>query len=331
MSLGLPSFSDARRTAAWLASCQERDGAIGWERRRHVDAWNHVEAAMALTAFDQAEAADAAYGWLRVSQRPDGTWPMRSTRGEVQDGSADTNQVAYVAVGLWHHWLVRGERAFVERMWPTVVRALDWVAARQLEWGGIAWNEAVDGELWDTALLAGSSSIVHSLDCGVLLGDLLGVDTSGWRGVRQRLAAAVRDDEALFLDNQRYSMDWYYPVLGGALRGDAARDRLQKRWDDFVVPDLGIKCVADRAWVTGAETCELALALDAIGHRDAALEQVRAMQHLRDRDGAYWTGFVHTEGVRWPVERSTWTAAAMLLALDAVTDHSAGAGIFRLA
>ena len=48
------------------------------------------------------------------------------------------------------------------------------------------------------------------------------------------------------------------------------------------------------------------------------------MQHLRDRDGAYWTGFVHTEGVRWPVERSTWTAAAMLLALDAVTDHSAG-------
>ena len=55
------------------------------------------------------------------------------------------------------------------------------------------------------------------------------------------------------------------------------------------------------------------------------------MQHLRDRDGAYWTGFVHTEGVRWPVERSTWTAAAMLLALDAVTDHSAGAGIFRLA
>ena len=88
---------------------------------------------MALTAFDQAEAADAAYDWLRVSQRPDGTWPMRSTRGVVQDGSADTNQVAYVAVGVWHHWLVRGERAFVERMWPTVVRALDWVAARQLE------------------------------------------------------------------------------------------------------------------------------------------------------------------------------------------------------
>lgn len=326
----LPTLAEARQTAAWLATCQESDGAFGWERRRHVDAWNHTESAMALTAFGEWEAADLAYAWLRRTQRPDGTWPMKSTRGAVQDASSDSNQVAYIAVGAWHHWLVRQDRGFVETMWPHVCRALDWVVDRQLDWGGISWNQAADGKLWDTALLAGSSSIVHSLDCGVLLGGLLGVDVSRWARCRESLAVAVRDHEALFMDNARYSMDWYYPVLGGALRGEAARERLEKRWDEFVRPGLGIHCVADHGWVTGAETCELALSLDAIGDREAAIDLVRSVQHLRDADGAYWTGYVYGEGVRWPLERSTWTAAAVLLAIDAVTDHSGGAGIFRL-
>lgn len=328
--LAVPTPAQARQTAAWLATCQEADGAFGWERRRHVDAWNHTEVAMALVAFGEDEAADAAYAWLRASQRRDGTWPMKSTRGVVQDASADSNQVAYIAVGAWHHWLVRRERAFVETMWPHVRRALDWVVARQLAWGGIAWNQAADGKLWDAALLAGSSSIVHSLDCGLLLADLLGEDGSAWSGARARLAEAVRDHEALFMDNSRYSMDWYYPVLGGALRGDMAWARMEKRWDEFVVPGLGIRCVADHAWVTGAETCELALSLDAIGDRDGAREQLASISHLRDADGAYWTGFAYDQGVRWPLERSTWTAAAVLLALDAVTEHSPGSGIFRL-
>jgi hypothetical protein len=124
-------------------------------------------------------------------------------------------------------------------------------------------------------------------------------------------------------------MDWYYPVLGGAVRGVEAADRLDERWDEFVVPGLGTRCVADRPWVTGAETCELALALDAAGERDAALEQVAAMQHLRDQDGAYWTGLQFADGVRWPVERSTWTGAAVILAVDALSGSTAGSGIFR--
>lgn len=326
----LPTLAEARGTAAWLASCVDIDGAIGWERRRHVDAWNHVECAMALTAFGQTEAADAAYGWLAANQRPDGTWPMKTTRGVVEDSSADANQVAYVSVGVWHHWLVRGERGFVEAMWPRVRAALDWVVARQLPWGGIAWSETADGRRWSEALLAGSSSIVHALDCGVLIAGLLGESAPEWVTARERLAAAVREHETLFIDNARYSMDWYYPILGGAVRGDAAWERLDKRWEEFVRPGLGIHCVADHPWVTGAETCELAMTLDALGDRERAMELVRSTHHLRDDDGAYWTGYVYAEGVRWPVERSTWTAAAVLLALDALAGYSGGAGIFRL-
>ena len=59
-------------------------------------------------------------------------------------------------------------------------------------------------------------------------------------------------------------MEWYYPVLGGAVRG-ARPDTIDERWDEFVVPGLGIRCVDNRPWVTGAETCELVMALDAMG------------------------------------------------------------------
>jgi hypothetical protein len=86
--------------------------------------------------------------------------------------------------------------------------------------------------------------------------------------------------------------------------------------------------VADRPWVTGAETCELALSLAAAGQCDAAIEQVAAMQHLRHGDGSYWTGLVFADDVRWPVERTTWTAAAVVLAADAIAGATPAAGLF---
>jgi hypothetical protein len=108
-----------------------------------------------------------------------------------------------------------------------------------------------------------------------------------------------------------------------------------------VVPGLGIRCVDTNPWVTGAETCELALALDAVGDHRRALQLLTDMQHLRGDDGKYWTGWVfrdETNGqenpdVYWPSEHTTYTAAAVILAVDAlgeVAGHStAGSGIMR--
>ena len=124
-------------------------------------------------------------------------------------------------------------------------------------------------------------------------------------------------------------MDWYYPVLGGAVRGAAARGLLAARWDDFVVPALGVRCVDTNPWVTGAETCELALALDALGDRERAVRLVADMQHLRTDGGAYWTGYVYPDDVNWPVEHTTYTAAAVILAADALGDVTPASGLFR--
>ena len=38
------------------------------------------------------------------------------------------------------------------------------------------------------------------------------------------------------------------------------------------------------------------------------------VEYLRERDGSYWTGLVYSDGKRWPVERTTWTGAAVVLA-----------------
>jgi hypothetical protein len=305
-------------TAATIAAAQRADGAIPWEPGRHVDPWDHVECAMALDVAGRHREARAAYEWLEATQRADGSWAARYERGRAVEQHAESNFVAYVAVGVRHHVLCTGDDEARRRLWPMVGRAIDFVLALQDPGGQVWWARGRDGSADRLALVTGSSSVHHSLRNAARLADELGDPQPEWELAADRLAHALVAHPERFGDRGRWSMDWYYPVLGGVLTGSAARARLDAEWERFVVPGLGIRCVADRPWVTGAETCELALALAAIGEVDRAAEQVAAMQHLRHDDGSYWTGYVWPDEARWPIERSTWTGAAVLLAADAI-------------
>src|SRR3546814_16683628 len=79
-------------------------------------------------------------------------------------------------------------------------------------------------------------------------------------------------------------MDWYYPVLGGVVLGDAGRARLEERRDTFVMEDRGVRCVSDRPWITVAETCECALAHLAVGHRATGEMVLGWAQQFRHED-----------------------------------------------
>jgi hypothetical protein len=328
---GILTAEQVAETAASIVAMQEPSGAVPWTVGEHVDIWNHVEAAMAMLAGGQVEAAERAYAWVPTMQRADGSFPMKIVGGEVEDERGEVNMSAYLAVGIWHHWLVRRDLRFVQRFWPSVRAGLNWVVSQQLGFGGINWTPTES-----FALLAGSSSIYQSLRAGVALADLVDDPQPDWELAGGRLGHALREHRDLFADKSTYSMDWYYPVLGGAVRGREAFELLESRWDAFVVPGLGIHCVDTNPWVTGAETCELVMALDAIGDHRRALTLLADMQHLRGEDGKYWTGWVHSgenPGVYWPVEHTTYTAAAVILAVDAlgeVAGHStAGSGIMR--
>jgi MMP endo-(1,4)-3-O-methyl-alpha-D-mannosidase len=330
---GVLSSAQVAATARSIVAMQEPSGAVPWTVGEHTDVWNHVEAAMAMLVGGQVEAAERAYAWCARMQRRDGSWPLKIVADTVEDASGETNMSAYLAVGVWHHWLLRRDRRFVERMWPVVRRGLDFVAGMQLSFGGIAWSQEWDTEgpakVNEDALLAGSSSIYQSLRAGVALADLVDDPQPEWELTGGRLGHALRHHRDLFLDKSDFSMDWYYPVLGGAVRGDAAVTLLESEWDRFVVPGLGIKCVSKNNWVTGAETCELVMALDAVGDHTRAVEQFAAMQHLREDDGRYWTGYVFPDDVHWPVEHTTYTAAAVVLAADELSRTTAASGIMR--
>ena len=330
---GVLDADQVARTADTIVSMQEADGAIPWTPGGHTDVWNHIESAMALVVTGRDRSADRAFSWAFSLQRADGSWPLKIEQGVVTDASGDTNATAYVAVGVWHHWLVRRDRGFVQRAWPVVRSGLDFVVGRQLPFGGIAWSqewaEGRPARVNEEALLAGSSSIHHALRAGLALAELVGDPQPGWELAAGRLGHAVRRHRDAFLDKSTFSMDWYYPVLGGAVRGDAGRALLDSRWDDFVVPGLGARCVDTDPWVTGAETAELAMALDSVGDDERAVRVLADTRHLRSEDGRYWTGWVFGDDVHWPVEHTTYTAAAVILAVDALARTTAGSGIIR--
>ena len=327
---GILSAADVRQTAAAIAEVQEPTGAIPWEPGGRTDPWDHVESAMGLDVGGLHDAAERAYRWLQRVQRDDGSWAAAYRGGAVEDPTADANFCAYPAVGVWHHFLATGHRDFVADMWRTVQRALDFALGLQAPGGEVWWAlDPVAGRVWTAPLLAGNASMYHSLRCGLALSAVLGDPQPNWEVAVGRVGHALTAHPERFDAKDRWAMDWYYPVLAGALRAEPARRRIAERWDEFVVPGLGIRCVLDRPWVTGAETCELALALDALGARDRAATLVAWMQHLRAADGSYWTGYVYDDDEHWPLERSTWTAAAVLLAVDALADRSATAGLFR--
>ena len=313
-------------TADAIEACQQPDGLILWFDGGHADPWNHVEAAMALASAGRHLAAEAAYHWLSANQHAAGSWHNYYIADGIKDPKVDTNCCAYVAVGVWHHWQATGDRGFVESMWPTVERALDFVVSLRKSSGHIPWAVHANGTPWPYALLTGSSSIAHSLRCGVALARLLGRRRPDWKRAATEIERLIRHRPDSFEPKDRWAMDWYYPVLCGALEGAQARAHLAAGAPKFLLPQ-GVRCVADQAWVTAAETCECALAYLRTGDIATARRLVEATSAMRNDDGSYYTGWVVPKSRTFPdAERSSYTAAAVLLATDALDQRTGAAG-----
>ncbi|HYN96759.1 MAG TPA: prenyltransferase/squalene oxidase repeat-containing protein [Pilimelia sp.] len=313
-----------RQTADFIAGCQAADGQIPWFPGGHTDPWDHVEAAMGLDVAGRHAQARRAYEWLRAVQNSDGSW-YHSYRGDdVVDRTREANFAAYLAVGLWHHFRSTGDAAFLDRMWPTLEAAVAFVLTLQQPGGQIGWAHGAGGE----ALLTGCASMHHSLACALAIANERGAPQPDWELAAATLGHAVAEHPERFSPRDRYSMDWYYPVLGGALRGAAGLARIDREWDRFVVPGLGARCVSDRPWVTVAETCELVLALCCVGDTDRAVDLFAAIQRMRLDDGSYWTGYVYPDDTMWPQERTTWSAAAVLLGSAMIAGEPATTATF---
>jgi hypothetical protein len=316
-------------TVDCVAEWQLPSGMIPWFPGGHADPWNHVEAAMALALGGHRDASDRAYAWLARMQRPDGAWHQYYLADSVEQDKLDANVCAYVATGVWHHFLLTRDQGFAETMWPVVERAVDFVLELQRPRGEIIWARHADGTPWSFALLTGSASICLSLRCAIALAEHLGHERPDWELSAGRLAHVIAHQPEAFAPKHRWAMDWYYPVLTGVVGGAEGRARLDDRASTFIMEGKGVRCVSDRPWITVAETCECALSYLAVGERDTAEELFGWAHQFRHDDGRYWTGTVFPDEARFPAgERSTYTAASVVLTADALAGGSPASALF---
>ena len=332
---GILTGAEIEQTVDAIAAVQLPDGNIPWVPGGQTDPWNLVEAAIALDVGGRFREAERAYDWLRSMQHPTGSWHAYYQGNAVKEHTLDTNVTCYVANGVWHHYLATGDTGFLDELFPVVERAIDFALDHQHPTGEIEWDadpHRIDGK---GALLTGSSSIYSSLGCAIAAAERLGRDRPDWELSLGSLAIAIAHRPERFLDKERWAMDWYYPILAGVLRGRAAEARVASKWDAFVAPGRGVRCVSDQPWITAAETCELVMALDAIGLHDRAHELFTWVQFLRHEDGSYWTGMNFDDdrfdewGDYFTAEQPTWNSAAVVLAANALGGSGPTAGLFR--
>lgn len=310
---------DVAAVGAAIARVQRPSGEIPWCEGDKTDPWDHVEAAMGLAVAGFHEAAREAFAWLMAMQLPDGAWHAEYRDGLVVQERRDPNMSSYIAVGALHHYLVTGDREFLEWSWCSVEAAVDFALSMQAETGEIHWSLNPDGRVDPMALLTGSSSIYMSIKSALAIGEILGKSRPRWKRGLRTLGAAIAHRPYLFnMTKSRYAMDWFYPILSGAVTGDTARKRVERYWRKFVVKGQGIRCVSDQPWVTVAETAEFCLALDALGNTPLADIIFQWICEKRFEDGSYWCGFTFPEMTVWPAEQMTWTNGVMLMAADAL-------------
>jgi len=327
---GVLTSEELATTGAYLAALQRPNGQIPWFEGGHCDPWNHVEVAMALTVSGYVSEARAAYRWLANAQLGDGSWFNYYLGDRVKDARLDTNVCAYIATGLYHYCLATDDVDFAASLWVNVERAMEFVLRWQLSDGTIRWSLDAQGRLESSALLTGSSSIFHSLCCAVALAERLGFAKPEWELAAGRLGHAVSHHPGAFAPKNEFAMDWYYPIFSGALRGVRGEKRIDDGYERHVMDGLGVRCVSTNDWITAAETAECVLALDALGLTSRALDLFRCTNLHRREDGAYWTGIAYPDRVTFPDRETTsYTAAAVLLAADALSSSSPAAGLFR--
>jgi hypothetical protein len=310
------SAGQLEETVAAIAAVQHLDGAIPEFPGGVTNPWNHIEAAMALDVAGRHDDAVRAYEWSRRTQRRDGAWSAGYLGSETVDHTLDANFCAYIAFGVWHHFLATRDRVFLAEMWPCVEGAIDFTLGLQRPDGAISWARDAEGRRWQGALLTSCSCILMSMRSATAIAAELGHERPAWDTATLSLLAAIRAGDQIFESKRRFSMDWYYPVLADALDGESARTRLLERWDEFVVSGLGARCVVDRPWITSGETAELVIALHVAGMETEAHLLLDWVQHLRAEDGAYWIGATFPDGTVWPQQKPTWGSGSVVLAAD---------------
>jgi hypothetical protein len=250
--------------------------------------------------------------------------------GVPEDRTREAHMACYMAVGLFHAYLITRDRSWLTDFWDTMEKGVEYALGLQMPTGEIHWARSPEGRVDPMSLLAGSSSVFMSLKCALSICRILGRSRPFWEDAWTRLGHSLRENlHSYNVSKSRFSMYWFYPILCGAIQRDKARARVDKYWHKYMIDGQGTRCVSDRPWVTIAETCELVLTLHAMGNVEKARIVFSWIQDRVYEDKTFWCGYTYPDMVIWPEEKISWTNAVALMAADALYDLTPGAGLFR--
>lgn len=315
--------------AGLIASLQKKSGEIPWHIDGKTDPWDLVESIMGLNIGGFYRESQLGFQWLADHQNSDGSWFSSYVDGTPRDRTCETHMACYIAVGLFHAYLITRDISLLDRYWPTMEKGVEFALGLQTVTGEIYWAKSPEGKTDSMSLLAGSSSIFMSLKCALAIAALLGKEKSSWEKAFKNLEISIKENLHIYnVSKSRFSMYWFYPVLCGAIRGDKAQARMDKYWSKYIIEGQGARCVSDQPWITIAETSELVLALNAMGNKQKARIVFSWIQDRVYGDKTFWCGYTYPEMVIWPEEKISWTNAVALMAADSLYDLTPAARLF---
>ena len=75
---------------------------------------------------------------------------------------------------------------------------------------------------------------------------------------------------------------------------------------------------------------ELIITLNKIDETKKAEDLFEKVSELKDpKDNIFWMGYVFDDGKYWPIEKPTWTAAAYILAANALNGFNSAGDFFK--
>ncbi|PID75009.1 MAG: phenyltransferase domain-containing protein [Desulfobacterales bacterium] len=322
-------FSCIASLADVIVRLQDSCGDIPWHEGGKTDPWDLVESAMGLAVAGQYSRANMAFQWLAAKQNSDGSWFSSYINGKPEDTTCQSHMACYLAVGLFHLYLITKDTEMLHTYWPCMEKGIGFALKLQTGSGEIYWARSPQGKVDPMCLLAASSSIFISLKCALSIAWILGKEKDSWKNALAALGESIRHNpQAYNLSKSRFSMYWFYPVLCGAVQGKQAEDRIRRHWATYVREGQGVCCVSDQPWITIAETCELILTLCAMGRRDKAAMVFSWIQSKVYEDNTFWCGYTLPDMKIWPEEKFSWTNAAGIMAMDALYEGTDASRLF---
>ena len=327
------SLDGLNHLGEYIINLQLLSGAIPSNQDGSHDPWDHLEAIMGLTTLGYKDQALKGFDWMIANQNEDGSWYNLYKDKDPLELNKQTNYASYIAVAAWHFYLLNNEIDFLQNFWEPVKKGILFSLSLQHENGAIAWNMDENAKIDEDYLLTGCSSIAKSLECAIAICQVLEHQRfeSEWRCAHSKLLNALEKPAEIFdlkKDRSRFSMDWYYPILGGINSKERIASLIGRIQDSFWIKGLGIKCVEDEPWVTVAETSECSIAYKKIGEDKIALELLHNAIAVVDREGIPYMGWQFNENIYWPEEKPSWTSAACILAADANNQLTSAADLF---